>query len=110
MQWMYIDSQFHEAIVAAIGTGVSPLRNPGFFPMELPYHYGRHVLAHAISFAFGLTAGDAMERGVCLLGLAALTLAAIAVGRATVRAASARPLAGLYALALVFFAQVSRAS
>ena len=102
VRWIYPDSAFHEAIAAVLPLD-APLKNPGFFSADLPYHYGRHALAGWLVSLFAVTAGDGLARILHMLGLAAVALSGIRLGQATARSHQERPLAGLMAVLLLFF-------
>lgn len=102
VQWIYPDSAYHEAIAAQIAEERPPLRNPGVFPAVLPFHYGRHALANAITQAFGLPVADSLARSAHWLALLALTSGAISLGWTSARTVAQRPLSGLLAIVLIF--------
>jgi hypothetical protein len=103
MQWMYVDTQFHMAVEAAIKSPTGAPRMPGMAAAPISYHFAPFAVASALSAVTGLELPDAHARVLRGVGLLALLAAALALGRVLGRRLGNATGSGLAAVLGLFF-------
>ncbi len=102
-QWMYVDTQYHMAVAAAVKTNHGPPAMPGMAVAPLTYHFAPFAMVGTLSAMTGIHIADAAARVVRGIGLLSLLLAALAFGRVLGRRIGNPGLAGVASVAGLFF-------
>ena len=101
-QWMYIDTQYQMANAAVAKTDQAPPAMPGMSTAPFIYHFAPYSVAGAISAMTGLTIADATVRVVRGIGLLALLLASLGLGRILARRIGDADLGGIASVVGLF--------
>ncbi|MGO8787146.1 MAG: hypothetical protein ACLQVL_07155 [Terriglobia bacterium] len=101
--WIYVDTQYNDAISASIKSGGSPPKEPGTATAELLYHFGPYAPAAAISRFTGLNLGDAFARVTRGASLWALVLSCFGLGTLLSLKATGEKFGGIMSVAGLFF-------
>lgn len=101
--WIYVDTQYNDAIGAAITSGGSPPKEPGTATAELLYHFGPYAPSAAISRFTGLKLGDAFARVTRGTSLWALVLSCFGLGTLLSLKATGEKFGGVMSVAGLFF-------
>lgn len=102
-QWMYVDTQYHMAVAAAVKTNHGPPAMPGMATAPLIYHFAPYAMAGTLSAMTGIRIADAAARVMRAVGLVALILSALALGRTLGRRLGSPALAGVASVVGLFF-------
>ena len=101
--WIYVDTQYNEAIAANILSGQRPPYTPGTATLDLLYHFGPYAPAAAIARLGGVALGDAYARVTRGTSMWALLLSCFGVGTLLSLKANGAKLGGIMCVPGLFF-------
>ncbi len=101
--WIYVDTQYNQAIAADIKNGSSPPTTPGTATADLLYHFGPYAPAAAIARLDGIDLGDAFARVTRGASLWALVLSCFGLGTLLSLKATGGRFGGIMSVAGLFF-------
>lgn len=102
-QWMYVDTQYHMAMSAAVKNAEWRPGMPGMHEAELRYHFAPYAIAAAVSAALAVPLNDAFGRLLRALSQFTLMMTALGLGLVLGRIAGFPVVAALGSPVLLFF-------
>jgi hypothetical protein len=102
-RWIYVDTQYLMAVSASVMTDHGRPAHAGLATAPLTYHFAPYAVSGTLSAMTGLEVPDTHVRVVRGLGLIALMLSALALGRILGRRLGNAAFAGIAAVVGLFF-------